>query len=86
LRFPTKKQLCSYAGLVLGASNVWEYEPRHNLLKRWNMILKYALIWAMIRAISANKLKVIKMHYMVVEQRTSIAHKAEVAAVRRSRA
>jgi transposase len=82
-RFPTKKHLCSYAGLVPGASNSGEYESRHNHVKRGDMVLKYAMTCAVRGAVSANKLTAIKMHYLKVKQRTGIAQKAEVAAARK---
>ena len=82
-RFPTKKQLCSYAGVVPGASNSGEYESRHNHVKRGDMILKYALTCAVRGAVSANKLTAIKMHYLEVKERTGIAQKAEVAGARK---
>ncbi len=82
-RFPTKKHLCSYAGLVPGASNSGEYESRHNRVKRGDMVLKYALTCAVRGATSANKLTSIKLHYVEVKQRTGIAQKAEVAAGRK---
>ncbi len=82
-RFPTKKHLCSYAGLVPGASNSGEYESRHNHVKRGDMILKYALTCAVRGAVSANKYTAIKSHYLEVSHRTGIAQKAEVAAARK---
>ncbi len=82
-RFPTKKHLCSYAGLVPGASNSGEYESRHNHVKRGDMVLKYAMTCAVRGAVSANKPTAIKMHYLEVKQRTGIAQKAEVAAARK---
>lgn len=82
-RFPTKKHLCSYAGLVPGASNSGEYESRHNHVKRGDMILKYALTCAVRGATSANKMTSVKLHYLEVKQRTGVAQKAEVAAGRK---
>ncbi len=82
-RFPTKKHLCSYAGLVPGASNSGEYESRHNHVKRGDMTLKYALTCAVRGAVSANKPTSVKMHYLEVNQRTGVAQKAEVAAARK---
>jgi transposase len=55
-RFPTKKHLCSSAGLAPGASNSGEYELKHNHVKRGDMILKYALTCAVRGAVPANKL------------------------------
>lgn len=82
-RFPTKKHLCSYAGLVPGANNSGEYESRHNHVKRGDMVLKYALTCAVRGAVSANKLTSVKLHYLEVKERTGIAQKAEVAAARK---
>jgi transposase len=82
-KFPTKKHLCSYAGLVPGASNSGEYESKHNHVKRGDMIFKYALTCAVRGAVSANKPTSVKTHYLEVNQRTGVAQKAEVAVARK---
>lgn len=82
-RFPTKKHLCSYAGVVPGANNSGEYESKHNRVKRGDMMLKYALTCAVRGAVSANKDTSVKRHYLKVKARTGNAQKAEVAGARK---
>ena len=82
-RFPTKRHLCSYAGVVPGSSSSGEYISRHNRVKKGDMILKYALTCAARGAVSASKRTAVKTHYLKVKRRTGNAQKAEVAAARK---
>ncbi len=82
-RFPTKKHLCSYAGLVPGADNTGEYVSRHNHVKHGDMVLKYALTCAVRGAVSANKPTTVKACYLKLLKRQGVAQKAEVGAARK---
>ena len=82
-RFASKKQLCSYAGLVPRANNSGEYLSKHSRVKRGDMVLKYALTCAVRGAVSAGRVTSVKAHYLKVHRRTGIAQKAEVAAARK---
>ena len=82
-RFPTKKHLCSYAGLVPRADNSGEYVSRHNHVKHGDMVLKYALTCAVRGAVSSRKLTTIKACYLKLLKRQGVGQKAEVGAARK---
>lgn len=82
-RFPTKKHLCSYAGLVPRADNSGEYVSRHNHVKHGDNVLKYALTCAVRGAVSSHKLTSIKACYLKLLKRQGVAQKAEVGAARK---
>jgi transposase len=82
-RFPTKKHLCSFAGVVPRASNSGEYVSKHNSVKKGDVILKYALTCAVRGAVSARKNTTVKKHYRRMMSNTDSGQMAEVAAARK---
>jgi transposase len=81
-RFPSKKHLCSYGGVVPGASNSGDYTSTHNRVKHGDMVLKYALTCALRGAVAARKNSAVKRFYLKRRKRLG-AQKAEVAAARK---
>lgn len=81
-RFPTKKHLCSYAGVVPQASNSGEYVSSHNRVKHGDMVLKYALTCAVAGAVRAGRKSAVKCFYLKHCKRMG-GQKAEVAAARK---
>jgi|GEM_PF-536658 transposase len=82
-RFPTKKRLCSYAGLVPKVDNSGEYRSNHRGIKHGDAVLKYALTCAVRGAVTARKQTVVKRYYRKMLKRQGVAQKAEVAAARK---
>lgn len=54
-RFPTKKHLSSYAGVVPRANNSGDNVSQHNNVKHGDAVLKYALTCAVMGAVRAAK-------------------------------
>lgn len=82
-RFPTKKHLCSYAGVVPKAANSGEYVSEHAHVKHGDDVLKYALTCAVRSAVRANALSTVKKFYNKQIERGMDPKKAEVAAARK---
>ncbi len=82
-RFPTKKHLCSYAGVVPGADNTGEHVSDHAHIKRGDTILKYALTCAVQGAVKARADSGVKRLYLRLIRRGKDAQQAEVAAARK---
>ena len=82
-RFPTKKHLCSYAGVVPGADNSGEHESEHQHVKHGDVILKYALTCAVSGAVKAKTDSAVKRIYLKQIKRGKAAQEAEVAAARK---
>jgi transposase len=82
-RFPTKKHLCSYAGVVPGADNSGERTPDHVHVKRGDAILKYALTCGVRGAVKARASTAVKRFYLKQVARGKAAQDAEVAAARK---
>jgi transposase len=82
-RFPTKKHLCSYAGVVPGADNTGERVSDHAHVKRGDAILKYALTCAVQGAVKARAPSGVKRIYLRLVRRGKDAQQAEVAAARK---
>ena len=82
-RFPTKKHLCSYAGVVPGADNSGERESHHGHVKHGDAILKYALTCAARGAVRAKTDSTVKRIYLRQVRRGKSAQEAEVAAARK---
>lgn len=82
-RFPTKKHLCSYAGVVPGADNTGERTSEHGHVKRGDAVLKYALTCAVRGAVKAKANSAVKRFYMKQMKRGVAPQKAEVAAARK---
>jgi transposase len=82
-RFPSKKHLCSYAGVVPGADNSGERESRHSHVKHGDVILKYALTCAVRGAVRAKTDSTVKRIYLRQIKRGRSAQEAEVAAARK---
>jgi hypothetical protein len=81
-RFPDKKRLCSYAGVVPRASNSGLHVSRHGRVKRGDMVLKYALTCAARGALKTKEVTSVKAFYLKLLRKGS-AQKAEVAAARK---
>jgi transposase len=82
-RFPTKKHLCSYAGVVPKATNSGEYVSEHTHVKHGDDVLKYALTCAVRGAVRANADSTVKKFYNKQIERGMDPKKAEVAAARK---
>ncbi|MDG6994861.1 MAG: IS110 family transposase [Nitrososphaerota archaeon] len=82
-RFPTKKHLCSYAGVVPGADNSGERESRHEHVKHGDVVLKYALTIAVRAAAQAKKESDVKRIYMRQIKRGKAPQEAQVDAARK---
>jgi transposase len=82
-RFPTKKQLCSYAGVVPAANNSGDYVSQHNRVKHGDAVLKYALTCAVRGAVRATKGSSVKLFYQKMMQKGVPPQKAQVAAARK---
>ena len=81
-KFPDKKRLCSYAGVVPSASNSGERVSRHNHVKHGDMVLKYALTCAVRGAVLTKRPTAVKAFYLKLLKKGA-AQKAEVAAARK---
>jgi hypothetical protein len=82
-RFPTKKHLCSYAGVVPGADNSGERTSEHGHVKHGDAILKYALTCAVSGAVKAKANSAVKRFYLKQIRKGVAVQKAEVAAARK---
>lgn len=83
MRFPSKRHLCSYAGVVPKAKNSGEYVSEHAHVKHGDTVLKYALTCAVRGAANANANSVVKAFYNKQIKRGMDPKKAEVAAARK---
>lgn len=82
-RFPTKKHLCSYAGVVPGADNIGERDSHHEHVKHGDVILKYALTCAVRGAVRAKTDSTVKGIYLRQINMGKSAQEAEIAAARK---
>lgn len=82
-RFPSKKHLCSYAGVVPKANNSGQYVSAHAHVKHGDNVLKYALTCAVRGAANANANSTVKAFYNKQIKRGMDPKKAEVAAARK---
>lgn len=82
-RFPTKKHLSSYAGVVPSANNSGDYVSQHNHVKHGDAILKYALTCAVSGATKSVKDTSVKRFYQKMIRKGAPAQKAQVAAARK---
>lgn len=81
-RFPTKRHLCSYAGLVPKADNSGEKISEHQRVKKGDTVLKYFLTNAVQGMLRANKNTAVKKFYHKKEKQIGVP-KAQVAAARK---
>ncbi len=82
-RFPTKKHLCSYAGVVPGADNTGERTSEHEHVKRGDAILKYALTCGVSGAVKSGTSTAVKRFFLKQVARGKAGQDAEVAAARK---
>lgn len=82
-RFPTKKHLCSYGGVVPGADNSGGRTSEHEHVKRGDPILKYALTCGVRGAVRSRTSTAVKAFYLKQVARGKAAQDAEVAAARK---
>src|SRR5487761_1361594 len=82
-RFPTKKHLCSYAGVVPKTSKSGEYSLQHAPVKHGDNVLKYALTCAVRGAARAEANTAVKRVYFKQIKRGKAAQDAEVVAARK---
>jgi transposase len=82
-RFPTKKHLCSYAGVVPKADNSGESISEHAHVKRGDMVLKHALTCAVRGAVRAKADSAVKRIYLKQIKRGKSPQEAEVNAARK---
>jgi transposase len=82
-RFPTKRHLSSYAGLVPAADNTGEHVSRHRHVKHGDDVLKYALTVAVGGAVKARASTAVKMFYRKMNAKGRAPQEAEVAAARK---
>lgn len=82
-RFPDKKKLASYAGVVPRASNSGDYVSSHNSVKKGDMSLKYALTLAVNGAVKSKGKNVIKSFCTKQVRKGRPAQLAIVAAARK---
>ena len=82
-RFPTKKQFCSYAGVVPKADNTGEHVSEHNRVKHGDDVLKYALTCGVNAAVNANTHSAVKRFYLRHLAKGKSPQDAEVAAARK---
>lgn len=82
-RFPTKKQFCSYAGVVPKADNTGEHVSEHNRVKHGDDVLKYALTCGVNAAVHANADSAVKRFYLKHLAKGKSPQDAEVAAARK---
>jgi len=82
-RFPSKKHLCSYAGIVPKANNTGENISMHNHVKHGDATLKYALTCAVRGAVAAGKNSAVKRFYLKQIRKGKSPQEAEVAAARK---
>lgn len=82
-RFPTKKHLCSYAGVVPKTSKSGEYSLQHPPVKHGDNVLKYALTCAVRGATRAKADTAIKRLYFKQIRKGKAPQDAEVVAARK---
>jgi transposase len=82
-RFPTKRHLSSYAGLVPEADNTGEHVSRHRHVKHGDDVLKYALTVAVGGAVKARASTAVKLFYLKMIGKGRAPQEAEVAAARK---
>lgn len=82
-RFPSKRHLSSYAGLVPEADNTGEKVSKHKHVKHGDTVLKYALTCAVRGAVSANANTAVKRFYLKMIAKGRAPQEAEVAAARK---
>ena len=82
-RFPTKKHLCSYAGVVPCADNSGDRESHHEHVKHGDVVLKYALTVAVRAAVRAKKDSAVKRMYLRQIKRGKAPQEAQVDAARK---
>lgn len=83
LRFPTKKHLCSYAGVVPKADNSAEHVSEHNHVKHGDDVLKYALTCGVNAAARASTNSAVKRFYLKQIAKGKSPQDAQVAAARK---
>ncbi|MCL4436407.1 MAG: IS110 family transposase [Thaumarchaeota archaeon] len=82
-RFPTKRHLASYAGLVPGADNSGERVSQHRRVKHGDDVLKYAFTLAVGGAVKARSNTAVKRFYLKMNAKGRAPQQAEVAAARK---
>ena len=82
-RFPTKKHLCSYAGLVPKADNTGEHVSEHTHVKHGDDVLKYALTCGVNAAARTKTSSAVKRFYFKHLAKGKSPQDAEVAAARK---
>jgi transposase len=82
-RFPTKRHLSSYAGLVPEADNTGEHVSQHRHIKHGDDVLKYVLTVAVGGAVKARASTAVKLFYMKMIGKGRAPQEAEVAAARK---
>ena len=82
-RFPTKRHLSSYAGLVPEADNTGEHVSQHRHVKHGDDVLKYAFTCAVKGAVKAKAKTAVKHLYLKQIGKGKAPQKAEVAAARK---
>lgn len=82
-RFPSKKHLCSYAGVVPRSDNTGEYVSEHASVKHGDDVLKYALTCAVRGAVKAGASTAVKRFYLKQVRKGKAPQDAEVAAARK---
>jgi transposase len=82
-RFPTKKHLCSYAGVVPKADNSGEHVSEHGHVKRGDSVLKYALTCGVIGAVRASTSSAVKRLHLRRIAKGKSPQDAQVVAARK---
>lgn len=82
-RFPTKKHLCSYAGVVPKSDNSGDHVSEHEHIKHGDDVLKYALTCAVRGAVKAKADTAVKRLYLKQIWRGKPGEEAEVIAARK---
>ncbi len=82
-RFPTKRHVSSYAGLVPEADDTGEHVSQHRHVKHGDDVLKYALTCAVRGAVKAKANTAVKRFYLKMVAKGRAPQEAEVAAARK---
>ncbi len=82
-RFPTKRRLSSYAGLVPRADNSGDRVSEHRRVKQGDSVLKYAFTCAVQGAVKARANTAVKRFYLKMLRKGRARQEAEVAAARK---
>lgn len=82
-RFPTKRHLSSYAGLVPRADDSGDKVSKHRHVKHGDDVLKYALTCAVKGAVKARANTAVKRFYLKMIEKGRAPQEAEVAAARK---